>query len=115
MGARLSLPAVAAVPPLLNAFPLSLTYRPARYVPVRATLAVDASMRHDDVSIEREAVRARAIELIQQSPNRSPLELFEQLKATLADAIVDDGREVDTTQLAADLVIHVLEAVNNRS
>lgn len=115
MGARLCLPAVAAVPPLHNAFPLSLTCRPARYVPARATLAVDAGMRPDDASIEREAVRARAIELIQQSPNRSPLELFEQLKATLADAIVDDGREVDTIQLAADLVLHVLEAVNNRS
>lgn len=115
MGARLSLSAVAAVPPLHNAFPFFQPCRPARYVPARVALAVDDGIPPDDASIEREVVRARAIELIQQSPNHSPLELFEQLKATLADAIVDDGREVDTPQLAADLVRHVLEAANNRS
>lgn len=106
MVAHLSLPVVVAVQPLHSVFSF-----PRCYSVTHASLASDEGIRAIDAQVDLEAIRIQALGLCQQHLPLSPLERFEQLKAALANAIVDDGQQLDSTELTSDLVRHLFKAI----
>lgn len=106
MVAHLSLPVVVAVQPLHSVFSF-----PRCYSLAHASLASDDGIRAVDAQVGLEAICIQALGLCQRNPPLSPLERFEQLKAALANAIVDDGQQLTSTELATDLVRHLFKAI----